>query len=85
MVLAARLRVGAGARDPKPGTRGMGAGWEVSLSASLHLPLLSFKPPQPRPGGQTVGRWAPLLCGVSVWTSGLGRVNLHKDPLRLGC
>lgn len=37
------LHPGSG-QGPEPGTRRMGAGWEVSLSASLHLPLLSFTP-----------------------------------------
>lgn len=72
-------------QGPEPGTRGMGAGWEVSLSASLHLPLLSFTPRsrvsavRPWEGGLLC--FAGFLCGLRGLRVG---INLHKDPLRLG-
>lgn len=53
-------------QGPEPGTRGMGAGWEVSLSASLAPTAPLLHPPQPGLRGQTVGRWTPALRGFCV-------------------
>lgn len=75
------LHPGSG-QGPEPGTRGMGAGWEVSLSASLHLPLLSFTPAAGSPRSDRGKVGSSALRGICVDFGGW--MNLHKDPLRLG-
>lgn len=65
------LHPGSGQGPRSPGPEGWGRGGRCP-SAHLCTYRSSPSPPQPGPRGQTVGRWAPLLCGVSVWTSGAG-------------
>lgn len=58
----AASRTPAQGRDRSPGPEGWGRGGRCP---SAHLCTYRSLPPQPGPRGQTVGRWVPLLCGVS--------------------